>query len=63
MIKDKIEELANEALHDALYHIQQQLGVKSGDFAGVYFDNTRWDILVQILEGYICAEIVEGNTA
>lgn len=60
MIKDKVRELAEEAATDALHHIQQTLKVPSGDLAGHYFDGDRWDVLVTILEGYICAEINEG---
>lgn len=60
MIRDKIEELANEAAHDAVHHIQTTLGVKSGDLAGLYFSGDKWDILVTILEGYISTEISEG---
>lgn len=61
MIKDKIEELAEEAAHDAVYHIQQQLGVNDGLFASLYFSGDRWDALISILGDYISAEIMEGK--
>lgn len=61
MIKDKIKELAEEAAHDALYHIQQELGVNDGLFASLYFSGDKWDVLVSVLKGYISAEIMEGK--
>jgi hypothetical protein len=48
----------DQALNIAVAAIQKSLGVKTGDFAGVYFSgNDNWYLLVEMLDEYIKAEI------
>lgn len=56
-----VQNLAEEALNAAIKHIQDQLGVESGDLAGMYFaGNFERDINI-ILRGYIRAELRCGG--
>ncbi len=52
-----IEDLAAEALNVAVAHIQDRLGVDTGDFAGLYFSGTREEALEAIFKQYIEQEI------
>jgi hypothetical protein len=61
MRQQEIETLADEALNEAVRLIQDKLGVQTGDFAGMYFDNDRWKVMQQVLAGYIVSEIIEGK--
>jgi len=61
MTEVEMKALADVAANEAIRHIQDKLGIASGDFAGLYFCDERWDRLLNILSGYICAEIVEGK--
>lgn len=58
---EDINLLADEAANEAIRYIQEKLGVETGDFAGLYFSDEHWNIIVEILEGYIKAEIMEGK--
>lgn len=58
--KSEISDLADEAGNLAIAHIQDKLGQKYGDFAGLYFSGNAWEKLTVILESYITAEIQEG---
>lgn len=53
----EIKALANAALDAAALHIQNHMGVDSGDVAGQYFSGTCGDSIIKILESYICTEI------
>jgi hypothetical protein len=57
-----IETLADEAANEAIKYIQEKMNIPSGDFAGMYFDNRRWEVITQILVGYIVSEIMEGKS-
>ena len=62
MSSAKIADLADSAANEAIRQIQDALGVKTGDFAGLYFsggDNLK--ALQSILSDYIKAEISEGG--
>jgi hypothetical protein len=62
MSSAKIADLADTAANEAIRQIQDALGVKTGDFAGLYFsggDNLK--ALQSILFDYIKAEISEGG--
>jgi hypothetical protein len=51
-------DLAENAANEAVKHIQDALGVTSGDFAGLYFSNgDNWVDLKTILFDYIHAEV------
>lgn len=61
MNTEKMADLANEAANEAIRHIQDKLGVKTGDFAGLYFSGgDNWNALTTILFDYIYTEISEG---
>lgn len=46
-----------QALHIAVKAIQDSMGVKYGDFAGIYFGgNPNWEDAVLMLDNYIQAE-------
>jgi tetrahydromethanopterin S-methyltransferase subunit G len=57
MKRHEIEELASEAAQRAVFHIQEEMGILYGDFAGVHFTDDRWKMLCSILEDYITEEI------
>lgn len=59
--RPEIANLADEAGNIAIAHIQEKLGIPTGDFAGLYFSGNRWDVIMQVLEGYIVSEIMEGH--
>jgi len=61
MNKVDIKGLADEAANEAIRYIQDKLSIPTGDFAGLYFDNNRWQIITNIIEGYIISEIIEGK--
>lgn len=61
MTHEEINLLADGAANGAVRYIQNKLGIPTGDFAGLYFSDERWNIIVEILEGYIKAEIMEGK--
>jgi hypothetical protein len=55
--KQQIQELSENALHEACRHIQDALGVKTGDVGGIFFSGERQDIIESILKDYIKTEI------
>jgi hypothetical protein len=61
MTHEEINLLADGAANEAVRYIQDKLSIPTGDFAGLYFSDERWNIIVEILEGYIKAEIMEGK--
>ena len=59
--KKQIEDLAGNALSQACAYIQDQLGVKTGDLAGLFFSGETQDIIESILQDYIKIEIQFQN--
>jgi len=57
MNKEQIQTLAENALHEACRHIQDVLGVKTGDVGGIFFSGEAQDIIESILQDYIKTEI------
>jgi hypothetical protein len=58
MTDEQMADLADAAANEAVRHIQDALGVKTGDFAGLYFSNgDAWNALQTILFDYIRAEV------
>jgi hypothetical protein len=57
MNKYDINNLAEDALNLAVRHIQNELNIKTGDFAALFFSD---DLIQRILSDYIRAEISEG---
>ena len=60
MTQKDIEGMAEDALNLAVKHIQDALGVKSGDFAGLFFSD---EYVQRILADYIRAEISDNQNA
>jgi hypothetical protein len=58
MTNQDIQTLAENALHEACRHIQDALGVQTGDTAGLFFTGDREDIILDILTRYIDTEIM-----
>jgi hypothetical protein len=55
--KRQIEDIASNALNQACSYIQDQLGVKTGDLAGLFFSGEPQEIIESILQDYIRREI------
>lgn len=55
--EEGIAGLAAEALNAAVAHIQDRLGVDTGDFAGLYFSGNREAAMEAIFKQYIEQEI------
>ena len=49
--------LAEDAAHAALMHIQDAMGIETGDNASMYWSGPEWDQLITMLENYIKYEI------
>ena len=58
MTKQEIQELAENALHEACRHIQDALGVTTGDTAGLFFCGQKEDEIHAILCRYIDVELM-----
>ena len=48
--EEGIGELATEALNVAVAHIQDKLGVDTGDFAGLYFTGIRQEAMEAVFK-------------
>ena len=57
MTNHEIESLAEDALNLAVKHIQDKLGIDSGDFAALFFCD---DLVQKILCDYIRAEVSDN---
>ena len=57
MTQDEIRDLADDALNVACKHIQDKLGVPTGDVAGMFFSGPVDEQIRIILEGYIRSEL------
>jgi hypothetical protein len=55
--KQQIEDLASNALNQACSYIQDQMNIKTGDLAGLFFTGEPQDIIESILQDYIRREI------
>lgn len=61
MNPDQVRDLADNAANAAVKHIQDVLGVQTGDLAGMHFSGDNWDIMVSILAKYIQEELSNSN--
>jgi len=61
MTKDNVRDLAEEALNVACRHIQDVIGVETGDLAGLYFTGSPQDEIEAILRDYIIRELEAKN--
>ena len=57
MTQDDIKTLAENALHQACAFIQDSLGQKHGDIAGMFFTGEKEDEIQAIFEDYIRTEL------
>ena len=57
MTQDEIRILAENALHHACSFMQDALGQKHGDIAGMFFTGEKEDEIQAIFEDYIRTEI------
>lgn len=57
MTQDEIKILAENALHQACAFMQDALGQKYGDIAGMFFTGEKEDEIQAIFEDYIKTEI------
>lgn len=55
--QNEINDLAESALNEACRYIQDQLGVKTGDLAGLFFSGKPNEIILEVLQDYISHEI------
>jgi hypothetical protein len=58
MNKQDIQNLAENALHEACRHIQDALGVTSGQNASYFFSGEKEDTIYQIFRQYIDDELM-----
>jgi hypothetical protein len=55
--QNEINDLAVSALDIACAFIQEQMNIKTGDLAGLYFSGNRKEIIESIFKDYIRQEI------
>ena len=55
--QNEINDLAESALDVACYFIQEQLNVKTGDLAGLFFSGKPKEMIESIFKHYIKTEI------
>ncbi len=61
MTEDNVRDLAGDALNVACKHIQDIIGVETGDLAGMYFSGSVQDDIEAVLRDYIIMELLEKN--
>ena len=61
MTNDDVSRLALEALDVACKHIQDTIGVDTGDLAGLYFSGENLETVDLVLRRYITLELQEKN--
>jgi hypothetical protein len=61
MNKQEIQDLAENALHEACFHIQEALGVTSGQNASYFFSGEAEDTIYEIFRRYIEDELMIKN--
>jgi len=61
MTKDDVSNLALEALDMACKHIQDTIGVETGDLAGLFFSGENLETVDLVLRRYITLELQEKN--
>jgi hypothetical protein len=63
MTNEDVSKLALEALDVACKHIQDIIGVDTGDLAGLYFSGENLETVDLVLRRYITLELQEKNPA
>jgi hypothetical protein len=56
LYNELLEAYAEDALNHAVAYLQQQLEIKTGDFAGAFFCGEKGEAIKAILKEYINAE-------
>ena len=56
--QNEINDLAESALDVACSFVQEQLNVKTGDLAGLFFTGKAKEIILEVLQDYISKEIM-----
>ena len=57
MTGEDVSNLAEQALNEACRHIQDVIGVQTGDVAGIYFSGNNKDAIEAVLTRYINLEL------
>jgi len=57
MLQTKKREIIEQALHEACAYMQNQLGVKTGDTAGIFFTGEHEDTIYELFDQYLNLEI------
>jgi hypothetical protein len=57
MTNEDVRHLAEQALDEACRHIQDVIGVQTGDVAGIYFSGNNKDAIEAVLMRYINLEL------
>ncbi len=57
MTGEDVSNLAEQALDEACRHIQDVIGVQTGDVAGIYFSGSNKDAIEAVLRRYINLEL------
>jgi hypothetical protein len=57
LTNQEIKDLAENALHQACSHMQDALGVKTGDWASMFFSGECADVIHAIFSDYIKSEL------
>lgn len=57
MTKEQMNEIAEQALHHACAYIQDQIGQKQGDIAGMFFCGENEDTIHHIFRQYLQTEL------
>jgi hypothetical protein len=57
LTNQQIQELAENALHQACAHMQDAIGVKTGDWASMFFSGDIADSIHQTFVNYITSEL------
>jgi hypothetical protein len=61
MTQENVQDLADQALNEACRHIQDVIGVATGDLAGMFFTGENKDLIEEILRQYINLELQERS--
>ena len=57
MTQENVQDLADQALNEACRHIQDVIGIQTGDVAGMFFTGENKDLIEEILREYINLEL------
>jgi len=57
MTSEDVSNLAGQALDEACRHIQDVIGIQTGDVAGIYFSGNNKDAIEAVLVRYINLEL------